>query len=167
MVSEHTLETMPAESGALVSSDRLAMIAQSLMRYGLVLVIGWIGAMKFTPYEAQAIQPMVANSPLLGWVYQIFGAQSFSNLLGVVELAIALMIGLRPLSPKIAAVGSGLAVLMFVTTITFLFTTPRLGANAGRFSGTVGGARSVFGEGCGLARRRGLAAGRGTQGSIN
>jgi uncharacterized membrane protein YkgB len=38
-------------------------------RYSLVLVLVWIGAMKFTAYEAGAIQPLVANSPLISWLY--------------------------------------------------------------------------------------------------
>jgi uncharacterized membrane protein YkgB len=135
MVSESTLETMPAKRGALVSSDRLARIGQLVMRYGLVLAIGWIGAMKFTTYEAQAIQPMVANSPLLGWVYQLFSIQGFSNLLGVVEVAMALLIAVRPVSAKLAAIGSGLAVLMFLTTITFLVTTPGWEPSLGGFPG--------------------------------
>ena len=39
-------------------------------RYGPVLVIFWIGAMKFTAYEANGIQPLVANSPIMGWLYR-------------------------------------------------------------------------------------------------
>src|SRR5215510_7736498 len=80
-----------------------------LMRYGLVLVVAWIGAMKFTAYEANGIQPLVANSPVMGWVYHVCSIQAFSNVLGVVELAIALMIALRPLSAAMAAVGSAAA----------------------------------------------------------
>ncbi|MBX9604497.1 MAG: DUF417 family protein, partial [Bryobacteraceae bacterium] len=37
-----------------------------ILRYGLVLVILWIGLMKFTAYEASGIQPLVASSPLMG-----------------------------------------------------------------------------------------------------
>lgn len=80
--------------------------------------------MKFTAYEAAGIQPMVANNPLMGWVYEVFSVQGFSNLLGVVELAIALMIAVRPVSTSVAAVGSGLAVGMFLTTLSFLPFTP-------------------------------------------
>ncbi|MEZ4735072.1 MAG: DUF417 family protein [Caldilineaceae bacterium] len=130
-----TQEKLMAKRNTVVGNDWLALIGQSLIRYGLVLVIGWIGAMKFTAYEAQAIQPMVANSPLLGWLYQLFSVQGFSNGLGVVEIAIAVMIALRPLSAKVAAVGSGLAVLMFLTTITFLFTTPGWEPSLGGFPG--------------------------------
>lgn len=104
-----------------------------LIRYGLALVIFWIGAMKFTAYEANGIQPMVANSPLLGWLYVFLSVQAFSNLLGVVEIAIAVMIALRPISPKVSALGSALAVLMFVTTLSFLFSTPGWEPSLGGF----------------------------------
>ena len=67
-----------------------------LIRYGLVLVIGWIGAMKFTSYEAHGIEPMVAHSPVIGWMYKFLSVQTFSNLLGIVEIAIASLIALRP-----------------------------------------------------------------------
>ena len=52
-------------------------------------MFAWIGAMKFTAYEAQAIQPLVANSALMSWLYNIFSIQTFSNGLGVREMAIA------------------------------------------------------------------------------
>jgi uncharacterized membrane protein YkgB len=53
-----------------------------ILRYGLALVVGWIGAMKFTGYEAAGIQPLVANSPFMGWMYRVLSVQAFSNLLG-------------------------------------------------------------------------------------
>jgi reactive chlorine resistance protein C len=100
-------------------------------RYGLVLVIFWIGAMKFTSYEANGIQPLVANSPLMGWLYRILSVQGFSDLLGVVEIAIAVMIGLRWLFPQVAAIGSVL--VMFLTTLSFLFSTPGWEPSLGGF----------------------------------
>jgi uncharacterized membrane protein YkgB len=39
-----------------------------VLRYGLALVIGWIGMMKSTGYEAKGIEPLVAHSPLLSWM---------------------------------------------------------------------------------------------------
>jgi reactive chlorine resistance protein C len=35
-------------------------VGREMVRYGLVLVVGWIGAMKFTAYEAMGIQPLVS-----------------------------------------------------------------------------------------------------------
>lgn len=61
---------------------RLEGLASFVARYGLVVVIAWIGALKFTAYEAEGIQPLVANSPLLSWLYNLFSVQTFSNLLG-------------------------------------------------------------------------------------
>ncbi|MGE0682278.1 MAG: YkgB family protein [Candidatus Binatia bacterium] len=105
----------------------------TLIRYGLVLVLGWIGAMKFTGYEAEGIQPLVVNSPLMSWVYRVWSIQGFSSLLGTTEIAIAFMIALRPFSATVSALGSGLAVMMFLTTLSFLFSTPGWEPSLGGF----------------------------------
>jgi len=80
--------------------------------------------MKFTHIEAEAIRPLVENSPLLSWAYTILGVQPFSNLLGVAEVTIAALIALRPIAARASAVGSALAVGMFTATLSFLLTTP-------------------------------------------
>ena len=105
-------------------SSRVEALGRRLSRYGLVVVVGWIGLMKFTAYEAEGIRPFVANSPLLNWVYGLMSVQGFSAVLGVVEVAIAILIATRPLSARASALGSALAVGMFLTTLSFLVTTP-------------------------------------------
>src|SRR5579871_6664200 len=99
-------------------------VGRALARYGLVIVVGWIGLMKFTGYEAEGIRPFVANSPLMSWVYGPLSVRGFSTLLGVVEVATAVLIALRPFLPRASALGSALAVAMFITTLSFLVTTP-------------------------------------------
>lgn len=47
-----------------------------------------------------------------------------ANMLGVTEILVAALIALRPLSARVAALGSGLAVMMFLTTLSFLVSTP-------------------------------------------
>jgi len=104
------------------------------LRYGLVLVLVWIGAMKFTAYEAEGIQGLVANSPLMSWMYGVLSVRSASALIGSAELVIAGLIALRPLSPRLAAAGSALAVGMFLTTVSFMTSTPGVfEASAGGF----------------------------------
>ena len=105
-------------------SSRAEAVGRELARYGLVVVVGWIGLMKFTGYEAEGIRPFVANSPLMSWVYGLMSVQGFSALLGIVEVAIALLIALRPIWPRASALGSALAIGMFLTTLSFLVTTP-------------------------------------------
>jgi uncharacterized membrane protein YkgB len=113
-----------AAHGRSSLSSRAEAVGRELARYGLVVVVGWIGLMKFTEYEAEGIRPFVANSPLMSCVYGLMSVQGFSALLGVVEVAIALLIALRPIWPRASALGSALAVGMFLTTLSFLVTTP-------------------------------------------
>ena len=125
----------PAAMSAAAMDQRNAVqvVASYLLRYGLGLVIAWIGFMKFTAYEAAGIRSLVAHSPLISWVYAIFSERAFSVLLGVAEVAIAAMICLRSLSAKVSAIGSGLAAVMFLTTLTFLFSTPGWEPSLGGF----------------------------------
>src|SRR6266849_6132296 len=80
-------------------SSQVEAVGRELARYGLVVVIAWIGLMKFTAYEAEGTSPFVANSPLMSWVYGLMGIRGFSAALGVVEVAIAILIAARPLAP--------------------------------------------------------------------
>ena len=108
-------------------------VAGLVARYGLVIVIAWFGGMKFTNYEAQGIYPLVSESPFMSWLYDIFSVYTFSVLLGVFEVAAAVLIAVKPWWPKMSILGSALAVLLFAATISFLFTTP------GVFDESVGG----------------------------
>ena len=84
--------------------------------------------------EAEGISGFVSNSPLMSWVYSVFSIRSFSALLGVTEIVIGLLIAARPLSARAALVGSAAAVGMFLTTLSFLLTTPGVWeASAGGF----------------------------------
>jgi uncharacterized membrane protein YkgB len=112
---------------------QVSTLGALLLRYGLVVVIGWIGAMKFTAYEAEGIQPLVTNSPLLSWAYTVWGVQSFSNLLGVVEITVAILLALRPVSTRLAAAGSVMAIGMFLTTLSFILSTPGWEPSLGGF----------------------------------
>src|SRR3954453_20471237 len=105
-------------------SSRAEEVGRELARYSLVVVVGWIGLMKFTGYEAEGIRSFVANSPLMSWVYGLMSVRGFSALLGVVEVAIALLIAARPFWPRASALGSALAVGMFLTTLRSLVTLP-------------------------------------------
>jgi reactive chlorine resistance protein C len=43
---------------------------------------------------------------------------------GVFELADAVLLATKPLAPKLSIAGSVLAIVLFVSTVSFLFTTP-------------------------------------------
>jgi uncharacterized membrane protein YkgB len=119
---EHRQSAAGYEGPSIAS--RVKLIGRELARYGLVAVVGWIGLMKFTGYEAEGIRPLVVHSPHLSWVYGFMSVRTFSAVLGGVEVAIALLIAARPFSPRASAIGSALAIGMFLTTLSFVVTTP-------------------------------------------
>ena len=91
---------------------------------GTVLILLWVGYYKFTPTEAAAIQPLVSNHPLTYWMYNIMSTQVVSNFIGIFEITTAILI-LVGLKYKIIAKIASLAVIvMFLMTISYLFTTP-------------------------------------------
>jgi uncharacterized membrane protein YkgB len=134
MASPTTIRHSDLERSAHSAGHVLERIGADALRYGLVLVLVWIGAMKFTSYEAEAIHGLVANSPLMSWMYDLLTVRSVSALIGSAELAIAGLIAVRPLSAPLAAAGSALAVGMFSTTLSFMASTPGVfEASAGGF----------------------------------
>ena len=92
--------------------------------FALAIIYFWFGGMKFTHYEAEGLVPLVSNSPLLGWVYEIFSVDIFSSLLGVLEISIGALIAGRLLSPKLSLIGGALSAGLFFTTLSFMFSTP-------------------------------------------
>jgi uncharacterized membrane protein YkgB len=108
-------------------------LGKAIVRWGVVAVLAWIGGMKFTAYEAMGIQPLVAHSPLVGWMYDLLSVRSFSTMLGFIEIGTAVLIALQPLTPKASAIGGLLAMGLFATTLSFLFSTPGWEPSLGGF----------------------------------
>jgi uncharacterized membrane protein YkgB len=120
---------------------KIEQLGSSFLRYGLVVAIGWIAAMKVTEYEAKGIQPLIAHSPFLSWGYSVWSVHHFTMIIGAIELTIATLIALRRWFPMASAVGSLGAVFMFVITLSFIITTPGWEPSLGGFpalSGDVG-----------------------------
>ncbi|MGL5290724.1 MAG: DUF417 family protein [Vibrionaceae bacterium] len=89
---------------------------------GVVLTLLWIGVFKFTPTEAAAIRPLVDSHPLMNWLYSILSQQGVSNLIGIVEIiiAIGLIVGLW--QAKVGYWSSIAALVTFAATLSFLVT---------------------------------------------
>jgi uncharacterized membrane protein YkgB len=113
------LPSFAAASGRI--GDRMTTAAQLVSRYGLVVVLAWIGAGKYVKMESRVL---IQHSPLMSWIYDLLSYGAVANALGTMEIVAAVLIAVRPLSPRISAVGSALAILLFLGTLSFLFTTP-------------------------------------------
>ena len=99
----------------------------------VVTVLAWIGAMKFTAYEAGAIEGLVASSPLTSWLYSVLSLQGASNLIGTTEIIIAVLLIIGTRNKTAAILGSLGAVATFAITLSFIFTAPGWEASLGGF----------------------------------
>jgi uncharacterized membrane protein YkgB len=121
-------------------AQRLSMAGRWLSRYALVVVLGWIGGGKFVKMEAHKL---IRDSPLMSWFYDVVSMNTVAYTLGTLEILAAVLIGLRPFWPYLSAAGSALAVVLFLGTLSFLFTSsgvvlairpfPVLSGNPGQF----------------------------------
>lgn len=90
----------------------------------IFLILLWIGIFKFTPTEAAAIRPLVENSPLMGWVYNVFSSTTVSAIIGTIEIVTAALLLLGLKWRGIRKIAGLFVIVTFLITISFLFTTP-------------------------------------------
>ena len=114
-----------------VTRENKILLAQNIerwgfwiVRYGLVLIFLWIGILKFLPFEAKAINPLVAHSPFMSWMLPVFGNQGASNVIGIIELITAFLLAARPWSAIACALGSAMAIITALLTLSFILSTP-------------------------------------------
>src|SRR5260370_843086 len=120
---DHSLS--PAATSPRVARS-LTRLGQLISRYGLVVVLAWIGFGKYVKMESRVL---IEHSPLMSWIYDVFSVTTVARGLGTMEIVAALLIALRPAWPRASAAGSALAVVLFMGTLSFLFTTPGLVAS--------------------------------------
>jgi uncharacterized membrane protein YkgB len=99
----------------------LMRVGELVSRYGLVVVLAWIGFGKYVKMEARVL---IEHSPLMSWIYDYLSITTVARGLGTTEIVAAILIALRPIWPRLSAIGSALAVVLFVGTLSFLFTSP-------------------------------------------
>jgi uncharacterized membrane protein YkgB len=124
MPSRETMTGRTGDRGQDARIARLEAAGTNVLRYGIVLLLVVIGAWKYFAFEAQAIRPLVEHSPFLSWMIGAFGVTGTSSVIGTIEIATGLAIASRPVAPTVSAIGSGLGAITFLTTLSFLFSTP-------------------------------------------
>jgi uncharacterized membrane protein YkgB len=129
-------------------ASRADRIGITVTRLGLIVVLLWIGGLKAFRYEADGIVPFVANSPFMSFFYSDPGHYAehknpegklvpenrswhernntypFAWGLGTLICVYGVLLGLHPVWPKAAALGSFLVFVMSFVTLSFLVTTP-------------------------------------------
>lgn len=149
---------------AFLDVQRLANIrfaGFAVLRYGLVFLLFAGGAVKFAAFEAEGIRPFIEHSPFMSWMYSVLSIRAASGIIGVVELALGMGIVLRRWFPLVSGIASLGAVLMFLITWSFFFTTPGAMAPESEVGGflmkdliLLGAALTLAAEALGTARER-------------
>ena len=104
-----------------MTSGSVIRLGQMVSQYGLVVVLAWIGFGKYVKMESRVL---IEHSPLMSWIYHFLSVSAVAAALGTMEIIAAVLIALRPFWPTVSAIGSALAIILFLGTLSFLFTTP-------------------------------------------
>ena len=96
--------------------------AREIMLIGLIVVLGWIGGMKFTGPEAEGVWPLLTSSPVFNWWITDFGKQMASNVIGVIELITVFLLTGYWWNRQAYEIGLFLSALTFLVTLSFLVT---------------------------------------------
>lgn len=103
---------------------KLTKIGYTIGVIGTIIILLWIGVLKFTPSEAEAIKPYVENSFLMSWMYKIGTVQQVSVFIGIWEIITAILLIGSFFTRLAGIIGGYLGLAIFLTTLTFIFTTP-------------------------------------------
>ena len=112
--------------GSVEQARRLQGAGTFVLRYSLVFFFVVFGIYKFTPQEAAGIEPMMAHSIGLSWIYWILDRQMGSDFIGIIEVTLGVLVAVRPFNALLSAIGSLGMAFALVNTLSFLFTTPGL-----------------------------------------
>ncbi|NVJ99253.1 MAG: DUF417 family protein [Alphaproteobacteria bacterium] len=97
--------------------------ARPVMLLGLILVLGWIGGMKFTMVEADGIEPLLKTSPVFNWWLPVyFTKMQASYVIGVIELIAVLGLTGYWWNSRLFDLGLLLSLATFIVTLSFLIT---------------------------------------------
>src|ERR1700756_1471427 len=91
---------------------------------GMIVMLLWAGSYKMTAPGAEGIIPLVSNSPLIWWHFKLFGPYVGSDIIGLTEIAAAVLFLAGYFKPKAGVIGGLITTVMFFTTSTMLLTTP-------------------------------------------
>jgi uncharacterized membrane protein YkgB len=59
----------------------------------------------------------------MSWLFDVLSVQAVAYALGTAEIIAGVLIAIGPRLPRVSALGSAIAVVLFLGTLSFLFTT--------------------------------------------
>src|ERR1700719_3325748 len=110
-----------------------------VVRASMVIIYFFFGYQKWFAYEAQGLIPFISSSPLMSWMYPVFGIQGASWFLGVSEWLFGALLFLGFWNKKLGILGALGSCVTFIMTVTIIpFMPDGWAASAGGFPAMVG-----------------------------
>jgi uncharacterized membrane protein YkgB len=110
-----------------------------LVRASMVIILFLFGYQKWFAYEAQGLIPFISSSPLMSWMYPVFGIQGASWFLGVSEWLFGALLFLGFWNKKLGILGAAGSCVTFIMTVTIIpFMPDGWAASAGGFPAMTG-----------------------------
>ncbi|WP_246058413.1 DUF417 family protein [Litorilituus lipolyticus] len=109
--------------GILFTYPRLSLHTKKwLSLMPVMLVLLWIGGMKFTLLEAKGIEDLVASSPFMSWMYTFWDVQTTSNIIGVYDLFVVALLIAAIYNKRLVNIAIAMSGIVFVMTQSFFFS---------------------------------------------
>lgn len=123
----------PAPPASTSLSRRIINLGRFVALLGVILPLLMIGLNKFQPFEVELLKPVIGGTPWLAWMLGVFGDAGTARLLGVVEIATALLLIISPWSARAGLAAGVLASGTFAVTCSTMLALPIWEPSAGGF----------------------------------
>ncbi|MBK3518532.1 DUF417 family protein [Carboxylicivirga marina] len=96
---------------------------QFVLRYGFAITFIWLGLMKLRNSEADYLKQVLSNSSLFSWMLQYITSYAFSQLIAYLQMAIGLLITLKPVARKVSFWGGFAASVILLISVSTIFSS--------------------------------------------
>lgn len=103
-------------------SKLLKAVGQFILRYGLGMVIVWLGFLKFKNFEAEYTYELI-SSGYLSWILQYITSYTLNHIVAYLQIIVGLFVMLKPISKELSFWGGIGASVIFLVSISLLFTS--------------------------------------------
>ena len=99
-------------------------LAITVLRWAMVLIFIWFGAMKFAAYEQEGVATIARDDWAFGWLYPLLGVAGAAIVIGIIELSTAAMLALGQRIALASLIGGIMGVITFCITLSFMLSAP-------------------------------------------
>ena len=103
-------------------SKLLKTVGVFILRYGLGLVIIWLGFLKFKNSEAEYTHQLISGG-YLSWILKYVTPYALSQIIAYLQILVGFFIMLKPVSRPLSFWGGITASIMFLFSLSLLFTS--------------------------------------------